>query len=215
VTSATSVRTSSRARAWSVSRSGRCEFKREDSTTFSVDASAKIQDGTGSGDGLPITEIEFNYLDPQNLTTAVNVRIYNRSNESQVLLAQTFTSSTGTFGNLTVSELIVGEQAASTDWTIEYSVVRNRTIEGEITVSARSETLGIPLSAGLQQIIGVGMIIIVGGLFSRRNAAVGAIVVPALAGTLFLVGALSGVVTGAAVAFAFTIGIAYNFATRA
>jgi hypothetical protein len=162
-----------------------------------------------------VTEVQFRYDDPAELTKSVAVRIYNRSNESQVLVDQTFTPTNGTFGNLTVTELVVGEANASADWTVEYSAVRNRTIEGEITVSARNDTLGIPLSSGLQQIIGVGMIIIVGGLFSRRNAAVGAIVVPALAGTLFLVGALSGIVTGAAVAFALTLGVAYNFATRA
>jgi hypothetical protein len=194
---------------------GEIQFEREDETTFSVGASATVQGD--NGDGLPITEISFSYIDPENLTTRVDVRIFNRSNESEVLLDQTFTPQTGNFGNLTIRELVLGERNASTEWSIEYTAFRNDSaapINGEITVSGRNKSLNIPMSQGLQQILGVGMIFVVGGLFSRRNAAVGAIVVPALAGTLFLVGFLNGVVTGAAVAFALTIGVAYNFATR-
>jgi len=167
------------------------------------------------GDGQPVTEITFRYDDPQELTEQVSVRIYNRSNESQVIVGQTFQPPNGSFGNLTVRKLLLGEGNASARWTVEYSIVRgNETRAGEITVTGRSESLNIPMSQGLQQVLGVGMVIIVGGLFSRRNAAVGAVIVPLLAGGLFLVGALSGVVTGAAVAFALTLGVAYNFATR-
>ncbi len=195
---------------------GEIQFERDDRSTFEVGANAKVQDGTGSGDGQPITEITFNYLDPSNATRAVEVRIYNRSNESQELVNKVFTPTSGTFGNLTVRELVVGEQAAETEWTVEYRALRNDTepVAGEITVTARTEDLDIPLSQGLQQLLGIGMIFIIGGLFSRRNAAVGAVVVPALAGALFLFGFLSGVVTGAAVAFALTVGVGYNFATR-
>jgi hypothetical protein len=116
-----------------------------------------------------------------------------------------------------VSELLLGEQNASTEWTVEYTAFRNDSaapVNGESTVSGRNKNLNIPMSQGLQQLLGVGLLFIVGGLFSRRNAAVGAVVVPALAGALFLVGFLNGIVTGAAVAFALTIGVAYNFATR-
>jgi len=168
------------------------------------------------GDGQPVTEVTFRYDDPQRLTEQVSVRIYNRANESETILDQTFEpAANGSFGNLTVRKLVLGEGNASADWTVEYSIVRgNETRAGEITVTGRSESLNIPMSQGLQQVLGVGMVIIVGGLFSRRNAAVGAVIVPLLAGALFLVGALSGVVTGAAVAFALTLGVGYNFATR-
>jgi hypothetical protein len=99
---------------------GEIQFEREDRTTFSAGASATV---TGdNGDGLPITEVKFSYSDPANLTTRVDVRIYNRSNESEVIVDQTFT---GTFGNLTVSELLLGEANASTEWTVEYTAFRN------------------------------------------------------------------------------------------
>jgi hypothetical protein len=184
---------------------GAVEFNLPDGSTFSVDARAETV-------GNNTERVTFSYVDPEQLTEEVSVKIFNASNESEVILDQTKTAPPGGFGNLTISDTITGN-ATGARLVVEYSVVREENHSGTITVSAEASQLGIPLSGGLQQIIGVGMIIVVAGLFSARNATVGAIVVPGLAGALFLVGVLSGVVSGAAIALAFTVGVAYNFAT--
>jgi len=66
------------------------------------------------------------------------------------------------------------------------------------------------LDDGYKTIFGVGFIIVLTGIFSVANAKIGAIIVPAVAGLLFITGILSGAVTGLSIAVAFSIGIAYN-----
>jgi protocatechuate 3,4-dioxygenase beta subunit len=189
---------------------GEIEFNRRDEGTFSADAA--VED-LSSGDGASEL-VTFNYKDAENLTSKVRVKIYNQTNESQVIHNQVHLPNGGAFGNLTVSELVNGSLVGSR-WVVEYEITRrNETQSGVITVTSQPSQLRIPLSGQWQSILGIGMVVIIGGLFSTRNAAVGAIIVPAVAGTLWLIGILSGAVSGAAVALALTLGVAYNFATR-
>jgi len=184
---------------------GEVRFNVPNGDTFSADATAE-QTGNNS------ERVVFSYIDPEHLTSQVSVTIYNESNESQVIHNQTHAPTSGTYGNLTITETVTGN-ATGSDWVVEYSAERNETQSGTITVTAAPDQLDIPIDQGIQQLLGVGLIIVVSGLFSARNAAVGAIVIPALAGTLWLVGVLSGVVSGAAIGLAFAVGVSYQLAT--
>jgi len=191
---------------------GEVTFEREDGGSFRVGADAAVIDP--GGDGQPVTVVSFSYRDPERFTDRVHLRIYNTANKSQVIHDQTHQPVNDTFGNLTVREMITGEENASARWTVEYTIVRNDTRTGETTVTGRAAQLNLPMSQGLQNILGIGLLIIIGGLFSSRNAAVGAVIVALTGGALFLIGALSGIITGAAVAFALTLAVGYNLATR-
>ena len=70
--------------------------------------------------------------------------------------------------------------------------------------------VNIPLDEGWASIFGVGLLLIVGGIFSRANARIGALVIPAVALMLNLTGILSGVVTLASVGVAFAIAVGIN-----
>ena len=185
---------------------GRVEFNRPDGETFRVDASLTERTNT--------TEtLRFAFVDAGRFTDSVALEIYERSNESNVLVDQTFEPETGDqFGAFLFSEVLSGNQTDKT-WVVEYSAARNQTQDGLFTVSATGGNLGIPIDQGIQQILGVGMVIVLAGLFSTRNAAIGAIVVPLAAGTLWFLGFLTGATTGASIALALTLGVAYNFAT--
>jgi len=187
---------------------GEVSFDRPDGETFQADAS--LTDVEGDSDA---EKLSFEFVDGAQFTDSVSLKIYKRSNESNVLVDKTFGPVTGNaFGEFLFSETLTGNQTGKT-WVVEYEAARNGTQDGLFTVSATGGGLGIPLDQGLQQVLGVGMVIVIGGLFSTRNAAVGAIVVPLAAGTLWFLGFLSGATTGAAVALALTLGVAYSFAT--
>jgi len=187
---------------------GEVSFDRPDGDTFRVDASLRAVEGDTDAEKLT-----FGFIDAARFTDSVALEIYERSNESNVLVDETFSPETGdAFGAFLFSETLTGNQTDKT-WVVEYSADRNETQDGLFTVSATGGSLGIPLDQGIQQVLGVGMVIVIAGLFSTRNAAVGAIVVPLAAGTLWFLGFLSGATTGAAVALALTLGVAYNFAT--
>jgi len=185
---------------------GRVEFNRPDGETFRVDASLTERTNT--------TEtLRFAFVDAGRFTDSVALEIYERSNESNVLVDQTFEPETGDqFGAFLFSEVLSGNQTDKT-WVVEYSAARNQTQDGLFTVSATGGNLGIPIDQGIQQILGVGMVIVLAGLFSTRNAAIGAIVVPLAAGTLWFLGFLTGATTGASIALGLALGVAYNFAT--
>jgi hypothetical protein len=54
---------------------------------------------------------------------------------------------------------------------------------------------------------------VLGGVFSVRNARIGAIIIPGVALVLYMTGFLSGVLTVTSIAFAFVLAIAYNIVT--
>jgi len=154
--------------------------------------------------------VRFRYVDAANLTSRVDLKIYERGNESNVIHNQTHTPQSGNFGNLTVTKITTQND---TRWRVEYEIQRNgSTQSGVRDVSAQPVSTSLPLDDGLQTILGVGLLLVIGGLFSARNAAVGAIIVPSAAGVMHLVGMFSGVVAGAAGALALAVGVAYNLA---
>jgi len=85
-------------------------------------------------------------------------------------------------------------------------------VEGSRPFGAQKFELGSGLDDGWKQIFGVGLLIVVGGLFSVANARIGALVIPGMAGVLFYAGWMSGVASGAAIVITLALGAAYNVA---
>ena len=188
------------------------------STQFVIPDGDTISIGTGADkndDGSEQIRFEFN--DPNNRTTSIAVRIYERGNESNVIHDQVHFPSTGSrFGNLTVTKLVSAEQADKR-WTIEYEIRKadGEVDDGRVDVTAGDNTLPLPIPDGWSQIISIGAILLIGGLFSAQNAPLGAIIVPSIAGVLVLIGMLNPVIGGTSVAIALAVGVMYRFATGA
>jgi len=92
-----------------------------------------------------------------------------------------------------------------------YSYDRNgETVTGEVIPGQDSFPLLTDLDDGWATIFGVGLIIVIGGLFSVANVKVGVIVIPAIAAFLFITGILSTAMTGLSIGIAFALGIGYN-----
>lgn len=158
--------------------------------------------------------VAFHYTDPQNATTMLDIFIHKRGNESVVLYEETVIATADPLGNYTVTRPLVGNDSER-QWTVKWEFTRNgTTYSGARDVLADPSHLDLPIGDGATAILGIGLVIVVGGLFSARNAAVGGIIVPCVGGLLWMVGILSGVVAGVAVVSALVVGVAYTFAVR-
>jgi len=186
---------------------GNVQFERSNGSTVRVSTSAT---DLGNDD-----LVRFSLRDPVNRTSYAQVKIYNVSNRSHVIHNKAHTAAVGNLSNLTVTKTITAAADQGTRWAIEYSYIRNgETQTGFATVSTESGNLPVPLDPGLQQMVSMGLLFVVGGLFSARNAAVGAIIVPAVGGLLYMMGIMSGAATGLGIALALTVGVLYNLSTR-
>ena len=72
--------------------------------------------------------------------------------------------------------------------------------------------IAIPLSQDWKQIFGIGFLIVVAGIFSVANARIGAVVLPAVAGLLYVTGILNGAISLLAIGMALTVGVLVNLA---
>jgi hypothetical protein len=150
---------------------------------------------------------QFTLIDLPVETTDIQVQLVERGNTSNVFDSSADTGPVGTF-QYTVT---VPASQADTEWVFAYSYDRDdETVTGELIPGQESFPVLPNLDDGYSTIFGVGFILVLTGIFSVANAKVGAIIVPGVAGLLFITGILSSAMTGLAIAVAFTLGIAYN-----
>jgi hypothetical protein len=151
--------------------------------------------------------LQFALVDLSEQTTNIDVKLVEIGNESNVLDESATPGPVGTF-QFTVP---VSGDDAEKEWKFVYSYDRDgATVTGERIPGQESFPLLTELDDGWANIFGVALIIVIGGLFSVANIKAGVIVVPAIAGFLFITGILSSVMTGLSIGVAFAIGIAYN-----
>jgi len=139
------------------------------------------------------SSVTLSYLDPTGQTEVLTVSIRNRFNESDYLLAPTTY-----YGTSELSQSVPLNGSLSDSYIVTFS--------GQIDGQAFQATVAIGpdqislVPAGLStvwlQIIGSGMVLVVGGLFSRLNVGVGAVVTSLTGGVLWYVGLLDGSLTG-------------------
>lgn len=123
--------------------------------------------------------VQFEYNDSKELTEDLTVKIYQRGNESNVLLSnQTFS---GPVGTLSLSEPVPEDQEDVT-WVVEATGQRDgEQIYIKEPIGDRQPIL-TSMPGWLKTIISIGSIWIVAGLFSQLNGDVGALVTAGLGG---------------------------------
>ena len=159
--------------------------------------------------------IRFDYTDPADLTTSVGVTIYERGNESNTIHDEVYLpGSSSQFGELVVEKTLT-EEESDLNWVVDYQIERDgETINRMTTVGSGAYGFGIPLGDNWKSVISVGIMILVGALFSMGNVAAGAIAVPSTAGVFFLVDWLPGEIAPQAIVIALAIAVTYNLAVR-
>lgn len=169
----------------------------------------ELRDGDTLGFAANVSDsgsLKIQYSDPTNTTDVLTVYAVSRFNDSNYLLdPQTFYGT----NSLTLSEPV-------TELTDSYIVVFEGQQDGEafrITVPIGPDQVSI-VPPGLSQVwlqIGsIGLLLMVGGVFSRLNVGVGAITTSLLGGVMWYAGLMTGVATWATVAAAITFAVGYT-----
>ena len=147
-------------------------------------------------------DVAFFLTDFSGETTSVDVRVEEQGNSSNVFALGSDTDPT---------EFKFSRSINTTKPLVaNYSYVRDgTTVSGTIPFGQQQFPLLTQLDPGWAQIFGVGFLLMFGGIFSRANARVGALVIPGLGLLLFITGILDGTITviGVGVAFALAVGI--------
>jgi len=137
----------------------------------------------------------------------VTVEVVEAGNESNVLATG---SNTGDIGTYQFSETLTGDDAELTVLA-KITYVRNgQTFTDLVPFGANEFPVNIPLSQDWKNIFSVGFLLVMAGIFSVANARVGAIILPGIAGVLYLTGFMTGVTSILGIALAFTVGVAIN-----
>ncbi len=159
-------------------------------------------------------QIRFEYNDPSKLTEQIDLRIYERGNEENVTLDQTYyPGTTGEFGELVVDHELTEEESQQ-NWVVDYKLHRNNEeITGLESVGRGAYGFDV-LPTDWQAVLSVGAMILIATLFSQANVAAGALAVPMSGGVFYLVEWLPGEVAPIAIVLSLTIAVAYNFAVR-
>jgi len=173
---------------------GQLQFQLEEGETFGVG-------GRQDGDTL-----RFRFEDPTQTTDKLTVS-FKTADGNQSLTNQTAVD----LGNVTITETLNSSQESKT-WVAVYEIDRaGETITGRLPLSSGrgSLALGIGLADEWKYRVSIGLIVIVGSLFSVASVRAGAIVVPAVGGVLFLLGWLPPAAGGIAVASSLALGVTY------
>lgn len=155
------------------------------------------------------TAVKFNYSDPDSNTTDLDVQIYERGNESNVL--QVFEDADPGTSHSFTAVLSADQQDMS--WVVEWNATYERTNGSTVEIGAtaltgpRQDAPGVPLAQEWKNRFSIFLILIFAGAFSGRfNAAMGTLAVPILAGILWYIGWLPNAVGAAAIVVALFVG---------
>lgn len=155
-------------------------------------------------------QVEFDYADPEDETTDLRVRIFERGNESNEIHDST---TAGPVGNVSITQSLTSQQANKT-WVVKWTADRGgEEITGRRVVGA-TVNLGVPIDPLWKNTASVALIVIIGGAMGGISAPLAAISTALLGGVLWFVGWLPAGIGGGAVALALLIAVGFSLFTR-
>jgi hypothetical protein len=182
---------------------GELSFPVSAEDTYRVDGGAN----TNSND-VP-QSVFFEYGDPDSLTDSLDLTIHERYNASNQLYTEDIAPVSG---NISRTVMLTGDQQ-NTTWVADYEIERGgETVTGTLPLTGQRFGAGLPLESGLLAIFSTGLLLLLGGLFSRANAAVGALIIPLAAGALWVIDLVPPEVSGASIVLAFAVAALYRIA---
>jgi hypothetical protein len=168
-----------------------------------------------SGQGGSKTKtLTFQYVDPREDTTGLDLTIHERGDASNVLTTASPSSNSLPLGTFRFSTTVNGT-AANTSYVANYSYARaGEDVSGVTPFAGSRFGIDFPLDSGWQQIFSVGLLLVLAGVFSLGNARIGALIIPGVALLLFQIGLLSGAVSLASIGLAFAVAVGFNLASN-
>lgn len=175
------------------------------------DQSFNVSAETVTGSNETVQAVRFNYDDPTEQTSRINVSV-ETLNGTVVGQAQ---ATNEPYGSFSFTQPINNSTAANATFTVKFEVTRaGETVSGQLRPGLNRYPPGVPLDNGLKQLFSVGFLLIVGGLFSATNARVGAVVTPLFAVGLWYVEWLPPGTSILAIALALGVGVLVNYGGR-
>jgi len=179
--------TASRANDFVELFAGSLSIEPEDADDYRIEA--RMTDVTVNGTTTPSIVVE--YFDNRSVagtslpasTASMEVVIHERGNESNEIFNQTWTDT----DVIRIQQTLTANQS-DLSWTVRYDGLRygGQEIRGNIPVGGLG-ALGIPIPAELLQVIGLGAILLVAGLFGGRLSQIGGIATICVAWVLWVV----------------------------
>lgn len=177
-----------------------------DASTFLINATSETE---GSG-GSKEKTVDVLFTDPANETNSLDLVVHESGDPANVFAETSASSSAVPLGQFRYQQTFRGE-AANTSLVANVTLVRGgETIQRTVPLGVNEFPLGLPLGSGWSQIFGVGFLIIFGGIFSVKNARIGALILPGVGLVLYQTGILNGVLTVAGIGIAFGLAVGYN-----
>jgi len=157
--------------------------------------------------------VEFVYMDEANSTDRVYLKIYERGNKSNTLVANT-SYTAGPYGTLSVRQQVPSAYENSS-WVVHFVAKRDggANADGQVIVGPRRSVLE-QLPVWLMTLISIGSILVISGLFSQANGGLGGIVAAAMGGIWWYVDMLPPEVGVGVVALSMIIAGAIFIRTR-
>lgn len=177
---------------------------RPESATVRVEGGGPV----GYNETIESGTLRIQYNDSAQKTDVLTVYVVNRFNDSDYLIEpQTFYGT----NNLSIAEPIPGGEL-SDGYKVVYEAQRSGEDVNAVEYIGPDQVSLVPssLSQVWLQIIGVGLVLVVGGVFSTLNVGVGAVVTSLLSGILWYIGLLGGVATWGTIAAAIVFSIGYG-----
>lgn len=168
----------------------------ENASTANAVVNTSVEENNGTKD------VTFVLTDFSGETTSVDVRVEEQGNSSNVFATGAAQDPT----EFKFTRSITTDKALVANYTYTR---KGDEVSGTIPFGEQQFPLLTSLDPGWAQIFGVGFLLMFGGIFSRANARVGALVIPGVGLLLFITGILDGTITvvGIGVAFALAVGI--------
>jgi len=187
-------------------RVGEIKFEVPDGYTVALNSS--FENTTTVRDDEPTAAIRFALQDQDQETQDLSVTIHERGNVSNEIFTDYVP---GPLGNYSTVVTLNGTNQTETNWVIDYEFRRNgETKSGTIPVGQGRVPVE-PLPDFWQSVLAVGAVLIVGGLFSVRNVAQGAVVVPLVAGFMWMVDWMPTAIGAGSIVLALALGVVFNY----
>lgn len=187
-------------------RVGEIEFEVPDGYTVALNSS--YENTTTARDDEPKAAIRFALQDRDDETQDLSVSIHERGNQSNEAFSD---YAPGPLGNYSAVVTLNGTNETETNWVIDYEYRRGgETKSGTIPVGQGRVPVE-PLPDFWQSVLAVGAVLIIGGLFSVRNVAQGAVVVPLVAGGFWMINWMPTAVGAGSIVLALALGVAFNY----
>lgn len=146
--------------------------------------------------------IRFAWEDDEGQTESVNVQVLNQTTR-EVVFEDTIT------GNGTTMYDVSDRDTNTTTWIVEWEATRGGdTFTGATNVGASQLPIPIPgVPDEALAVVGFGLTILMGGLFTSQNATIGAIATSLIAGLFWFIGWIPSTVSGILIALALFLAV--------